>query len=190
MTKRQAPQHAVSELFRPRTDGAGLELTPLGLAKLTSGIVVSPSPQRESDRRFSDAEREQVLRLEALAQKTLQANPYSEGAGEEEEEKWRELADASRQLRPLLDALAKADESNSEYAKYRRGFRFRLSEAMATITELVGYEWVRPIQARRDGSLGGRPKKALQADPFDNLVLWCLAELSKRNAALGCVTVS
>lgn len=179
--KQHAPQHAVSEeLFRPTADGRGLGLTPQGLGNLTSGIVLSPSPQRERDRRFTDAEREQVLRVEALAQKTLQANPFSEGAGEEEEEKWRELADASRQLRPLLDALAKADEPNSEYAKYRRNFQFRLSEAMATITELVEYERQRLIRARKDGSLGGRPRKAPQADAFDNLVLECVSNLRRR----------
>jgi hypothetical protein len=158
-------------------------------------------PQQETDRNLKDAAKEMINRVEAVARKTLQAHPYSEPPTPfperanddawqkwkeeeqnqkwlEEEEKWRELAYARRQLAPLLDALAKADEPNSEYAKYRPGFLTKLFDAMATITEFVGYDWVRPIQARKDGSRGGRPKKAGE-DAFDTFALECFSKLSK-----------
>jgi hypothetical protein len=68
-----------------------------------------------------------------------------------EEEERRELAHASLQLRPLFDALAKAIEPNSEYAKYGPGFLFRLSEATATIVKLTEYGRLYRLRQRRRG---------------------------------------
>ncbi len=134
------------------------------------------APQREIDRSLDAAAREEITRLEALAQKTLQANPYCADADENEETAFRELAHASRQLRPLFGALAKADDPDSEYARYGHGFRFRLLEAVATIAEAVEYERLHRLHQRRRGR---RRKKAVQADAFDDLALECISKLTK-----------
>jgi hypothetical protein len=62
------------------------------------------SPE-EQKRDFLLASRAKVDELEALARRTLEANPCSKSAGQEEEAQWRELAHASRQMRPLLEAI-------------------------------------------------------------------------------------
>ena len=179
--KRQAPQREIDdaaseEFYRPKAGGAGRELTPLGLAKLTSGIVLSPSLQRDSDRSFYDAERREIFQVIALAERVLQANPYREA----EEPLWTELARNVAVVRPLVDAIEKAERQGSEYAEYRHAYRFRLMEAMARIAEIIEYDQQRPIQARKDGSRGGRPKKAGGKDAIDNLALECASNLRKR----------
>jgi hypothetical protein len=99
------------------------------------------------DRSLDDAAMAEVARVEALAQRTTRANPYCANADETEETIWREVAHASRQLRP--EALTKADDPHSEFSKYKRGFRFRLLEATATIAEAVEYERVHRFNQRR-----------------------------------------
>lgn len=125
------------------------------------------APQREIDRSLDDATMAEVTRMEALAQRTLQANPYCADADEKEETVWRELAHASRQLRPLLEALTKADDPHSEYAKYKHGFRFRLFEAVATITEAVEYERLYRLHQRR---LGGKDRPNA-VSPFTQFII-------------------
>jgi len=139
--------------------------------------------QQETDRRLDDATRKEITRLEALAQKTLKANPFSKEAEEAEEEKWRELAHARRQLRPLFEAWVKASEPNSESAQYKHGFLFRLVEAMATVAEVPEYERLHRLNQRRRGR---QRKKTLQTgdtDAFDDLALECLSKLSSRTPA-------
>jgi hypothetical protein len=106
---------------------------------------------------FLGAKRAEVERLEALAREILQANPYSESADEEEEAGWRELAHACRQMRPLLEAIERADARRPGYEKYREGFDFRLTEAMATVATLCSYGRLRRLHQQRSGR-NDRPK--------------------------------
>jgi hypothetical protein len=113
------------------------------------------------------AERRELEELESLVRSILRENPFSEHASEDEEAEWRELAHASRQLLPLFEALRKADEPNSEYARYRAGFRFRLQEAQTTIAKLIQYGRIHPLRQRSFGADGGNksgPKKKADAD--------------------------
>jgi hypothetical protein len=145
------------------------------IAVLTELIVEAEAPPR---RRYYEAMRKEVTILETLAKRTLHANPFSKEADGTEEEKWRELAHASRQLRPLVDAWAKSDEPNSETAQYKYGFQFRLIEAMATVAEVVEYDRVYRLKQRKRGR---QPKKTVQAgatDAFDDLALECFSKLS------------
>jgi hypothetical protein len=103
------------------------------------------------DRDFLVAKRAEVDRLEALAREILEANPYSESADEEEESGWRELAHAYRQMRPLLEALERADARRPGYEKYREGFDFRLTEAMATVATLCSYGRLYTLHQQRRG---------------------------------------
>jgi hypothetical protein len=164
--KQQAAQQEImiagagGEVLHLRTDGR-FELTPYGLrmaeATAPTKKAMPQPPQREFGRRFHDAMSEEIIKLSALAQKTLQANPYRADGDGEEEAKLRELAHADRQLLPLHDALIKADEPNSESAEYREGFRFRLMEAMATIAEVCEYD---PLHHRlRQRRVGGKNRR-------------------------------
>jgi hypothetical protein len=113
------------------------------------------------------AERRELEGLEALVRSILRENPFSEHASEDEETEWRELAHASRQLLPLFEALRKADEPNSEYARYRAGFRFRLQEAQTTIAKLIQYGRIHPLRQRSFGAEGGNqtgPANKAKAD--------------------------
>ena len=118
--------------------------------------------------------------LEALARRTLEANPCSKSAGQEEEAQRRELAHASRQMRPLLEAIEKASAGRPfGYERYKDGFDYRLKEAMTTVAVLCSYERLQPITSRKDGSKAGRPPRKT-ADALDELVLVCDAELRDR----------
>lgn len=161
------------EVVRLKADGR-FELTPHGLRMVkavqmataaTKKALPQPPrqkinrrlPQQEINPRFDNAMREEIIRLETLVQKTLQANPYHVDADEEEETVWRKVAHAARQLRPLLEALTKADDPHSEFATYGPGFRFRLFEAEATIARGVDFDRLFRLRNRRSGRRN-RPK--------------------------------
>ncbi len=138
--------------------------------------------QEAPDRRYYDAIGMIIVGLEALAKKTLHENPFSKRLGElrglndrgdireakeAEEEKWRELADASRQLRPLFDAWVRASEPNSESAKYKNGFHRRLMEAMATVAEIAAYGRVHGLKQQKRAEKD-RPKAK---SPFTEFIV-------------------
>ncbi len=112
---------------------------------------ISPEEQK---RDFLLAKRAEVDGLEALARQTLEANPCSESADEEEEAQWRELAHASRQMRPLLEAIERAGAKQSDYEKYKDGFDFRLTEAMATVARLCSHGRLQSINGSKGGQAG------------------------------------
>lgn len=101
-----------------------------------------------ADLKFLVAKRAEVDRLEALARETLRANPYSESAAKEEEDEWRELAHSIRQMRLLLEAIERADAGQPDYKRYRDGFDFRLTEAMANIATLCSYGRLQGLHQR------------------------------------------
>ena len=105
--------------------------------------------QEEQKRDFLVARKAKVDELEALARQTLEANPCSKSADEEEEAQWRELAHASRQMRPLLEAIARASAKQPDYEKYRDGFDSRLADAMATVATLCSYGRLDPLNRQR-----------------------------------------
>jgi hypothetical protein len=112
-----------------------------------------------SDGDFLVAKRVEVDRLEALARELLEANPYSANATAEEEAEWRELAHASRQMRPLLEALERADAREPGFEAYRAGFDFRLTEAITTVGTLCSFLRLQPLrQRKRRASLGRGPR--------------------------------
>jgi hypothetical protein len=189
-TKAKPPQH---EIDRSLNDAAREEL---GRVVALADKILQENPFSEPASPFPEQAHKNRRRREDLERKVLQgpAPPSSEQADHDEiqrwekenqkwlkeEGEWRELAHASRQLRPLLEALIKADEPNSEYAKYGPGFRFRLLEAQTAIAKLTEYERLRRFHLRRQARL---PKKARQTEVFDDLALGCFSKPSKGAAA-------
>lgn len=129
--------------------------------------LIVEAQEAAPDSRYYDAIGMIIFGLEALAQKTLKANPFSKEADEAEEEKWRELADASRELRPLFDAWVRASEPNSESAKYKNGFHRRLVEAMATVAEIAAYERVYRLNQQKRGG----KKRPNSTSPFTKFIV-------------------
>jgi hypothetical protein len=121
---------------------------------------------KQSDREtaaFIVARREGVTRLEKLACELLEAHPVPEAAPERGsiddhvEAEWRELAHASRQLRPLLTALEQADARAPGFEKWSKGLKLRLEEAMITVGELCSFLRLHTIRQRKTGRKA-RPK--------------------------------
>jgi hypothetical protein len=122
--------------------------------------------QEDRTRDFLVAKRAEVDRLEALALRALEANPCSKSADDAEEAQWRELAHASRQMRPLLEAIERAARQ-PDYEKYKDGFDFRLTEAMATVATLCSYERLQPLN-RQKVARKPRPKAKSPYTKFIN----------------------
>jgi hypothetical protein len=121
---------------------------------------------------FIAAKRTEVDRLEALARDLLENHPPpnvwpKEGsAGEVVEIEWRELAHASRQLRPLLEALERANAREPGFESYRDGFDFRLTEAMATVARLCAHGRLNSIGQREKAT---RPRPGGKS-PFTRVI--------------------
>jgi hypothetical protein len=106
---------------------------------------------------FIAAKRAEIDYLEAFANKILEANPRGEDETEEEEAHWRELARTVGQMRPLLEALERAEATEPGYEPYRAGFDLRLVEAMARVTELCSFTRLQPLRQRKTAR-NPRPK--------------------------------
>jgi hypothetical protein len=119
------------------------------------------------DQTFIEAKRAEVARLETVARETLAANPYSELTDKEVEAEWRELAHAERSLRPLLEALERADDGQPNYKIYRNGFDFRLTEAMTTIGSLCAYGRLYSLRQQSNG----RKNTPREPDYLDKVIL-------------------
>ena len=98
---------------------------------------------------FVAAKRAEIDRLEALARELLDAHPEPESIDKEEEADWRELAHAARQMRPLLEALERADAAEPGFEQYRRGVDFRLTEAITAVATLCAYGRLNTIPQRK-----------------------------------------
>ena len=107
---------------------------------------------------FIAAKRTEVDSLETLALELLAKHPAPnewpmEGSAKEAAElEWRELAHASRQLRPLLEALERAGAREPGFKSYRDGFDFRLAEAMTTVARLCAHGRLNSIRQREKAS--------------------------------------
>jgi hypothetical protein len=116
---------------------------------------------------FVAAKRAAVDGMEALARKTLEANPYPErfleghpcpeSADGEEEAEWRALAHAARQMRPLLEALERANAGESGFEIYKEGFDLRLTQAMDDVAALCADGRLNTIRQRKSARKD-RPK--------------------------------
>jgi hypothetical protein len=102
---------------------------------------------------FLAAERAEIDELEALARELLKAHDSKERrADDRAEAEWSyELAHTSRQMRPLLEAIEKADAGQPGYKKWSRGFHFRLIEAMTTTAKLCSHGRLWIISQRKNG---------------------------------------
>jgi hypothetical protein len=106
---------------------------------------------------FVSAKRAEIDRLEALARELLEAHPAPTTAPKPGsvddlvEAGWRELAYASRQLRPLLEALERANAGEPGFETYRAGFDFRLTEAMATVGTMCSFLRLQTLRQRKTG---------------------------------------
>ncbi len=130
----------------PESDGAA-ERAARRDAEIAA-IRVAAAPHI-SDRDFIAAKRAEVDRLEALASGILEANARGEDETEEEEDHWRELARTARQMRPLLEALERAEATEPGFEPYREGFDFRLVEAMTKVSELCSFLRVQTLRQRK-----------------------------------------
>jgi hypothetical protein len=94
---------------------------------------------------FIAAKRAAVDGIEARVRELLDAHPAPKTAPDEGsiddkvEADWRELAHASRQLRPLLTALELANASESGFETYKEGFDLRLTHAMDDVGRLCSF---------------------------------------------------
>jgi hypothetical protein len=119
------------------------------------------------------ARRAEIDRLEALAQELLDAHPAPKSApqpgsiDDQVEAEWRELAHARRQMRPLLEAIERAEAGQPEYQKWRKGFDFRLTEAMATVGTLCSFSRVQQLRQRKTAR-NPRPKAE---SPFTQFIV-------------------
>ena len=106
-------------------------------------------------RDFIAAKRAEVDSLETLARELLAKHlapkewPREGSAEEAVELEWRELAHASRQLRPLLEALERANAKDPDFEKYKDGFDFRLTEAMTTVATLCAHRRLDTIRQKK-----------------------------------------
>jgi hypothetical protein len=114
---------------------------------------------------FVAAKRAEVDRLEALARELLDAHPEPESLDEKEEADWRELAYASRQMRPLLEALERANAGESGFEVYKEGFDFRLIEAITTVATLCAHGRLNVIRQGKRASKD-RPRAESPFRPF------------------------
>jgi hypothetical protein len=133
---------------------------------------------KQSDREtaaFIVAEREGVTRLEKLARELLEAYPAPEAAPEKGsiddhvEAEWRELAHASRQLRPLLTALEQADARAPGFEKWNKDFKLLLKEAMITVAELCSHGRLNTIRQRKTAREERPNAKSRFTEFFDSL---------------------
>jgi hypothetical protein len=106
---------------------------------------------------FVSAKRALVDSLEALARELLETHPEPESLDKEEEAGWRELAHASRQMRPLLEALERANAGEPGFEIYKVGFDYRLAEAIKDVGELCSFLRLHTIRQRKTGRKA-RPK--------------------------------
>jgi hypothetical protein len=98
---------------------------------------------------FVAAKRAEVDRLEALAHELLNVHPEPESLDEKDEAEWRDLAHASRQMRPLLEALERANAGESGFEIYKEGFDFRLTEAITAVATLCAHGRLNRIRQRK-----------------------------------------
>ncbi|MFZ3182092.1 MAG: hypothetical protein WBO09_13680 [Methylocystis silviterrae] len=126
-------------------------------------------------REFINAKRAEVEQIESLARETLEANPFDELTSETVEGEWRELAHAMRQLGPLFEAWEKAELGHQDFAEYRGGFDFRLTEAMATISEICSDRRNYPLRQQKNAKRKGKQ----EFDVLDTIILKLLKDGKK-----------
>ncbi len=121
-----------------------------------AGAPVIATMRIKSD--FIAAKRAEVDRLEALARSLLEAHPAPEAApdpgsiADQVEAEWRDLAHASRQLRPLLTALEQANAREPFFEKFKESLDYRLTEAMTTVATLCAHGRVQALHQRKNAS--------------------------------------
>jgi hypothetical protein len=138
----------------PESDGAAERAARRDVEMAAIRVAAAP---HISGGDFIAAKRAEIESLEAFASKILEANPRGEDETKEEEAHWRELARTARQMRPLLEALERAEATEPGFEPYRAGFDFRLVEAMTRVSELCSFLRVQTLRQRKTARKG-RPK--------------------------------
>jgi hypothetical protein len=130
----------------PESDGAAERAARRDVEMAAIRVAAAP---HISGGDFIAAKRAEVESLEAFASKILEANPRGEDETKEEEAHWRELARTARQMRPLLEALERAEATEPGFEPYRAGFDFRLVEAMSRVSKLCSFLRVQTLRQRK-----------------------------------------
>jgi hypothetical protein len=116
---------------------------------------------------FIDEKRAKVDELETMARELLEVHPAPKAApdkgsiDDKVEADWRELAHASRQLRPLLTALELANAGEPGFEIYKEGFDLRLMQAVTAVGELCSFLRLHTIR-QREAARKERPKAKSQ----------------------------